>query len=100
MLGDLGAYALGALVVLVAFNLFDEQGVSPFFLASLLCYPCVELLRIMAVRQSPEVDLTQLKAKRLIADNTLHTCTTLPLIFKIKAIRPFWRVQAIVFCLA
>ena len=45
MLGDLGAYALGALVVLVAFNLFDEQSVSPFFLASLLCYPCVELLR-------------------------------------------------------
>ena len=66
MLGDLGAYALGALVVLVSFNLFDEQGVSPFFLASLLCYPCVELLRVMIVRrlkgQSP-----------LSADNThLH----------------------------
>ena len=66
MLGDLGAYALGALVVFVGFNLFDEQGVSPFFLASLLCYPCVELLRVMAVRllrgQSP-----------LSADNThLH----------------------------
>ncbi len=30
MLGDLGAYALGALVVFVAFNLFDEQGVSLF----------------------------------------------------------------------
>ena len=66
MLGDLGAYALGALVVFVGFNLFDEQGVSPFFLASLLCYPCVELLRVMAARllngQSP-----------LSADNThLH----------------------------
>ena len=66
MLGDLGAYALGALVVLVGFNLFDEQGVSPFFLASLLCYPCVELVRVMVVRrlrgQSP-----------LSADNThLH----------------------------
>lgn len=51
MLGDLGAYALGALVVLVGFNLFDEQGVSPFFLASLLCYPCVELVRVMIVRR-------------------------------------------------
>ena len=66
MLGDLGAYALGALVVFMGFNLFDEQGVSPFFLASLLCYPCVELLRVMAARllngQSP-----------LSADNThLH----------------------------
>ena len=66
MLGDLGAYALGALVVLVGFNLFDEQGVNPLFLASLLCYPCVELLRVMVVRrlrgQSP-----------LSADNThLH----------------------------
>ena len=66
MLGDLGAYALGALVVLVSFNLFDEQGVSLFFLASLLCYPCVELERVMIVRrlrgQSP-----------LSADNThLH----------------------------
>lgn len=50
MLGDLGAYALGALIVLEGFNLFDEQGVSPFFLASLLCYPCVELLRVMIVR--------------------------------------------------
>lgn len=66
MLGDLGSYALGALVVFVGFNLFDERGVSPFFLASLLCYPCVELLRVMIVRglsgQSP-----------LSADNThLH----------------------------
>ena len=66
MLGDLGAYALGAWVVLEGFNLFDEQAVSPFFLASLLCYPCVELLRVIVVRwirgQSP-----------LTADNThLH----------------------------
>ena len=65
MLGDLGAYALGALVVFMGFNLFDEQG-KPFFHASLLCYPCVELLRVMAARllngQSP-----------LSADNThLH----------------------------
>ena len=51
MLGDLGAYALGALIVLVGFNLFDEQGVSPFFLSSLLCYPCIELLRVMVVRK-------------------------------------------------
>ena len=66
LLGDLGAYALGALVVFEAFDLFDEHGVSPFFLASLLSYPCVELLRVMVVRQ--------LKGKSLLsADNThLH----------------------------
>ena len=51
LLGDLGAYALGALVVFEAFNLFDEHRVSLFFLASLLSYPCVELLRIMMVRR-------------------------------------------------
>ena len=51
LLGDLGAYALGALVVFEAFNLFDEHGVSLFFLASLLSYPCVELLRVMMVRR-------------------------------------------------
>ena len=44
LLGDFGAYALGALVVFEAFNLFDEHGVSLFFLASLLSHPCVELL--------------------------------------------------------
>ena len=32
LLGDLGAYALGALVVFVSFDLFDEHGVNPFFL--------------------------------------------------------------------
>ena len=57
LLGDLGAYALGALVVFEAFSLFDEHEVSLFFLASLLSYPCVELLRVMMVRllkgQSP-----------------------------------------------
>ena len=73
MLGDLGAYALGALVVFVGFDLFDKLGVSPFFLASLLCYPCVELLRVMTVRrlsgQSP-----------LSADNThLHNLLNLKL---------------------
>ena len=63
LLGDLGAYALGALVVFVSFDLFDEHGVNPFFLASLLCYPCVEVARVIVVRwlknQSP-----------LSADNT------------------------------
>jgi UDP-GlcNAc:undecaprenyl-phosphate GlcNAc-1-phosphate transferase len=51
LLGDLGAYALGALVVFEAFNLFDEHEVSLFFLASLLSYPCMELLRVMVVRR-------------------------------------------------
>ena len=31
MLGDLGAYALGASIVYVAFDLFDEYEVHPFF---------------------------------------------------------------------
>ena len=87
MLGDLGAYALGALVVLVGFNLFDEQGVSPFFLASLLCYPCVELVRVMLVRrlrgQSPlSADNTHLhnslnlKLRGLLRGNTLPNSLT------------------------
>jgi len=57
MLGDLGAYSLGALVVFTAFELFDEHGVHPFFLASILSYPCFELLRALITRvlsgQSP-----------------------------------------------
>ena len=87
MLGDLGAYALGALVVLVGFNLFDEQDVSPFFLASLLCYPCVELLRVMIVRrlrgQSPlSADNTHLhnllnsKLRGFLRGNTLSNSLT------------------------
>ena len=87
MLGDLGAYALGAFIVLVGFNLFDEQGVSPFFLASLLCYPCVELSRVMAARllkgQSPlSADNTHLhnlinsRLRGLLRGNTLPNSLT------------------------
>ena len=50
MLGDLGAYLIGALMVLVAFDLFDEHGVNPFFLASLLSYPCIEIVRVAFAR--------------------------------------------------
>lgn len=87
LLGDLGAYTLGALVVLVAFNLFDEQGVSVFFLASLLCYPCVEILRIMVIRryrgQSPLMadnthlhNLLNAKLRDLLRGNTLPNSMT------------------------
>ena len=87
LLGDLGAYALGALVVFEAFNLFDEHGVSLFFLASLLSYPCVELLRIMMVRrlkgQSPLSadnahlhNLLNAKLRGLLRGNTLSNSLT------------------------
>ena len=87
LLGDLGAYALGALVVFEAFNLFDEHGVSLFFLASLLSYPCVELLRVMMVSflrgQSPLSadnahlhNLLNAKLKGFLRGNTLPNSLT------------------------
>ena len=87
LLGDLGAYAIGALIVFEAFNLFDEHGVSLFFLASLLSYPCVELLRIMMVRflrgQSPLSadnahlhNLLNAKLKGFLRGNTLPNSLT------------------------
>ena len=87
LLGDLGAYALGAFVVFEAFNLFDKHGVSLFFLASLLSYPCVELLRVMMVRllrgQSPLSadnahlhNLLNAKLKGFLRGNTLPNSLT------------------------
>ena len=78
---------LGALVVFEAFNLFDEHGVSLFFLASLLSYPCVELLRVMMVRflrgQSPLSadnahlhNLLNAKLKGFLRGNTLPNSLT------------------------
>ena len=78
---------LGALVVFEAFNLFDEHGVSLFFLASLLSYPCVELLRVMMLRllrgQSPLLaddahlhNLLNAKLNGLLRGNTLPNSLT------------------------
>ena len=50
IMGDFGAYGLSALIALVGFDLFDQGLVGLGFLASLLSYPCVEIIRIFVVR--------------------------------------------------
>ena len=51
-MGDFGAYGLSALIALVGFDLFDQGLVGLGFLATLLSYPCVEIIRIFVVRIS------------------------------------------------
>jgi len=57
IMGDFGAYGLSALIAFVGFDLFDQGLVGLGFLASLLSYPCLEIIRIFVVRigkaQSP-----------------------------------------------
>lgn len=57
IMGDFGAYGLSALIALAGFDLFDQGLVGLGFLATLLSYPCLEILRIFGVRiakgQSP-----------------------------------------------
>jgi len=50
IMGDFGAYGFSALITLVGFALFDQGLVGLGFLASLLSYPCVEIIRIFVVR--------------------------------------------------
>lgn len=50
IMGDFGAYGLSALIALTGFNVYDQELVSLGFLATLLCYPCLEIVRIFAVR--------------------------------------------------
>ena len=50
IMGDFGAYGLSVLVALVGFDLFDQGLVGLGFLASLLSYPCLEIVRILVVR--------------------------------------------------
>ena len=50
IMGDFGAYGLSSLIVLIGFDLFDQGLVGLGFLASLLSYPCVEIIRIFVVR--------------------------------------------------
>lgn len=57
IMGDFGSYGLSGLIVLVSFELFDQALVGIAFLALLLSYPCLEIVRIFVVRidkgQSP-----------------------------------------------
>jgi len=57
MLGDFGAYGLSALMMLTAFAVYQSHHVSIFLFASLLCYPCIEIISIIVRRlvqgQSP-----------------------------------------------
>lgn len=50
ILGDFGAYGLSALIAFVGFDLFNQGLVGLGFLATLLSYPCVEIVRIFIVR--------------------------------------------------
>ena len=50
IMGDFGAYGLSALIALVGFDLFDQGLVGLGFLATLLSYPCVEIIRIFVDR--------------------------------------------------
>ena len=49
-MGDFGAYSIGALIVLVAYQVFNTQPVSIWLFASFLSYPCVEIIRVMSLR--------------------------------------------------
>ena len=49
-LGDFGAYGLAALIAFGSLDLYASGLVSLWFLASLLAYPCVEMIRVIIVR--------------------------------------------------
>ena len=50
ILGDLGAYGLSSVVCLTAYDLYNQGLVSLGFLAVALAYPCIEMLRVVAMR--------------------------------------------------
>ena len=66
ILGDAGAYGLGAALVLSGLFLFSEGVFSASFLAVLLAYPCIDIL-VSLVRRS-----TKGKSVFLPDDNHLH----------------------------
>ena len=72
IMGDFGAYGLSSLIVLVGFDLFDRGLLGLGFLASLLSYPCLEIVRIFVVRigkgQSP------FRADNQHSHNLLNEC--------------------------
>ena len=49
-LGDFGAYFLSAIVAFSSLNIFMNYDVSVFLFASILVYPCFELIRSLLVR--------------------------------------------------
>ena len=49
-MGDFGAYTIGALIVLVSYQVFNTEAVSIWLFASFLSYPCVEIVRVMFLR--------------------------------------------------
>ena len=65
-MGDFGAYTIGALIVLVAYQVFNTQAVSIWLFASFLSYPCVEIIRVMSLR------LLQGKSPIISDNNHLH----------------------------
>ena len=50
ILGDFGAYVLSALVALNCLKIYHQHDVSVFLFASLLVYPCFEILRSFIMR--------------------------------------------------
>ena len=65
-MGDFGAYAIGALIVLVSYQVFNTQAVSIWLFASFLSYPCVEIIRVMTLR------ILQEKSPIISDNNHLH----------------------------
>ena len=66
ILGDFGAYWISAMIVLCSFRLFNELNTSIWFFASILSYPCFEIVRITIYRIFS-------KKSPLVADNShLH----------------------------
>ena len=56
-LGDFGSYSLSALVALKSLELFSEMNISLFFLASILVYPCFEIMRSLLIRSIRKMEL-------------------------------------------
>lgn len=49
-LGDFGAYGLSALIAFGSLELYSNGDVAASFLACLLSYPCIEMIRVVIVR--------------------------------------------------
>ena len=62
ILGDFGAYGLGAIIALSSFHLYQVYELNVWFFAAMLTYPCLEILRIITVRLI-------MRRSPLVADN-------------------------------
>lgn len=56
-LGDFGAYFLSSLVAFKSLELYSNQQISVFFLATILIYPCFELTRSLLIRTMRSVSV-------------------------------------------